>query len=76
MSKWIRVCDRLPPIGVKCLWCDGKRTICSVNLYHIDEINKYGDCSENYLHNYTHWMPLPEPPNQNTSGTTPQAGQR
>jgi hypothetical protein len=66
MSEWISVKDRLPNIGEHCLWFDGNATMSDYLRIHIDFTCKAGgnkvDCAVNYLHNYTHWMPLPQPP--------------
>lgn len=62
MSKRISVKERLPKIDTPVLWFDGNNTLCKPASHHIDELNKNGCCVENYLHNYTHWMPLPEAP--------------
>jgi hypothetical protein len=63
MSEWISVEDSLPSIGEYVLWLDGDKTMGHhPPFYHIDRINARGECTVNYLHNYTAWMPLPEPP--------------
>jgi len=62
MSEWIKCSERLPEIDTPVLWLDSKNTMRYKSPCHIDELNKFGDCVYNYLHNYTHWMPLPAPP--------------
>lgn len=62
-SPWISVEDRLPEDGVFSLFIDTK---CTMNreLFHIDYVRVTDagiECVYNYLHNYTHWMPLPSP---------------
>ena len=70
MIDWISVEDRLPDVGDECLWFDGKETISIGLQMHIDTLitTYYGHCCVvNYLHIYTHWMPLPQPPAQEQS---------
>ena len=70
MSEWTSVKDRLPDVGDECLWFDGGETISIGLQIHIDTLIKtdYGfDCVVNYLHNYTHWTPLPPLPAQEQS---------
>lgn len=62
--KWISVKDELPKIGSSALWYDGKETIDNKVKYYIDFIDTNGECRLNYVHNYTHWMPMPEPPKE------------
>lgn len=71
MNEWINIKDRLPPINENVLLFDGIEVFCGdMNL------NKYekpffgvqacdGICYGNYeKQEITHWMPLPNPPNQ------------
>jgi hypothetical protein len=63
--EWISLKDRLPETDVQCLWYDGENTMFRDSKMHIDLLTSthYGfDCVVNYLHNYTHWMPLPPAP--------------
>lgn len=64
MSDWISVKDKLPLPMIHVLWFDGNKTMHSSGWcpYYIDDIDKRGFMSRNYLHNYTHWMPLPAQP--------------
>ena len=63
VPKWISVEDELPPKDVWVLWLDGEQTMAPYNdARHIDKIDNRGECVVNYIHNYTHWMPLPQPP--------------
>jgi hypothetical protein len=64
MGEWISVKDGLPEKGNNVLFLDGDASILSDCYVHIDCIDSNGECFENYLHNYTHWMPLPEPPKE------------
>ena len=65
---WISVDDRLPEIDEFALWLDGKQSMGHHQPFvHVDKINKRGECLVNYLHNYTHWQPLPQPPKENTN---------
>lgn len=63
MSEWISVKDRLPAIGEWALWLDGEKTMGHHGPFlHVDKINHRKEAFVNYIHNYTHWMPLPAPP--------------
>ena len=63
VPKWVSVEDELPPKDVWVLWIDGKQTMTPHNATcHIDKIDNRGECLVNYIHNYSHWMPLPQPP--------------
>lgn len=65
MSEWIKVNERLPEPNTTCLWFDGYSSMSGKPMMYVDKIvaTEYGfDCIGNYLHNYTHWMPLPQPP--------------
>ena len=63
MSEWISVKDRLPSAEVWVLWMDSEKTMGHHGpFHHVDKINHRKEVLVNYLHNYTHWMPLPEPP--------------
>ena len=65
--EWISVNEKLPGDGldVLCVWVHdywaGDAPIMSV-----DRIQHHGngvrDFQDNYIHCYTHWMPLPPPP--------------
>jgi len=63
--KWISVKERLPATRTECLWFDGNSTIYADIKVHIDSLVPTSCglcCAVNYLHNYTHWMPLPAAP--------------
>ena len=65
--RWRDVREELPELNVECLWLDSNNTMYSDIQVHIDCLTKstiHGNvcCAVNYLHNYTHWMPLPTPP--------------
>ena len=63
MSEWISVDERLPPAHEWVMWFDGNYTMGHYRpFHHIDKINSRKEATVNYLHNYTHWMPLPPPP--------------
>ena len=61
MREWIKVSERLPERKRWVLWLDGNKTM-HAPFVHIDYINDRNEACVNYLHNYTHWMPLPAPP--------------
>lgn len=66
LPRWIPVSERLPQKNKFVLFLDGKNTMDKCERVYVDKIVESVsgcDCFENYLHNYTHWMPLPEPPN-------------
>lgn len=54
---WIPVTERLPMRGEKAI-CFGK------NGYMIGTYGEFGWMFPCYFGNVTHWMPLPEPPNE------------
>lgn len=57
-SSWVSVKDRLPEIDQWCSWWDisGATEPCTA-FRGVDDI-------ETWWENYTHWMPLPEPPKE------------
>lgn len=65
MSEWIKVEDRLPPkdTPVLCYYCD---TYIDVMEYWYDEQGKhiFFNPPSPPSDNVTHWMPLPEKPNE------------
>ena len=68
MSEWISVKDRLPEIGVFCLVFSSETSIGDFVGYL--ESDNYWKCyvptegRSNDNDWVTHWMPLPEPPNE------------
>lgn len=65
MSEWIPVTERLPENG-KYVLC-----FCRANIICVLRRDKDGDWYENPAHVYmssfvTHWMPIPEPPKEET----------
>lgn len=71
MSEWISVKDRLPEKGVQVICFNGGRMFGSFTLAEIKTDNEgftawhiYGVNEDNAgFGSVTHWMPLPEPPN-------------
>ena len=58
-AEWISVEDAEPEVGRKILFYDGKK----IRLGSRESVyNKYIS-QKNYPFTATHWMPLPEPPN-------------
>lgn len=65
MSKWISVKDRLPSHNEWILAFDGeKMCVCWFDLSYHDYLFMFGMSSSQQFRNVTHWMPLPEPPNE------------
>lgn len=67
--RWIPVTERLPEIGRKCLIAN--REIVVRGWLRPDGVWKTGVSSDELwskfsLHTPTHWMPLPEPPKEET----------
>lgn len=61
------------PIGIWCLFLDGRGTMEAAiygHAVHVDKVLQKSDNEPihetfyNYYHNYTHWMPLPEAPQE------------
>lgn len=61
MSEWIKCSERLAERNQWVLWLDGEKTM-RTPFVHVDRINEKNEAFFNYLHNYTHWMPLPDAP--------------
>ena len=62
MSGWISVEDELPEKGVAVLICTQWRTIYTCRLPVILAMNSREDSDLTKHERVTHWMPLPEPP--------------
>lgn len=67
--RWIPVTERMPEIGQKCLIAN--REIVVRGWLRPDGVWKTGVSSDELwskfsLHTPTHWMPLPEPPKEET----------
>lgn len=60
-NNWISLSESMPKIDEWALFLDGNNSMYSStsNPIHIDKIIKGADCFVHYLHNYTHWQPLP-----------------
>ncbi len=76
MSEWIKCSDRLPEEGDTYLVVVEEKTGLVIKSRHVDVASNYGDYIDDYWNtwNYwkegqevhvTHWMPLPEPPEDN-----------
>ena len=68
-QRWIPVTERMPEIGQKCLIAN--REIVVRGWLRPDGVWKTGVSSDELwskfsLHTPTHWMPLPEPPKEET----------
>lgn len=64
---WKLIKKDAPPIEKWLEFYDGENSMSDEVLNHIDKIDKYGHCVENYLHNYTHWRHLSAPKTHNES---------
>jgi hypothetical protein len=67
--QWISVKDRLPPPEVKVLWWNETADQAGVSSYKYmshcnDTMIEWGDAGYLSIKNFTHWMPLPEPPEE------------
>jgi hypothetical protein len=65
--QWISVKDRLPPPEVKVLWWNETADQAGVSSYEYmshcnDTMIEWGDAGYISIKNFTHWMPLPKPP--------------
>lgn len=69
MSEWIGVKDRLPPLGERVLCSDGTAVF---EQYRVELSAVYGiwerSGMKSPMQNVTHWMPLPEPPEEESHG--------
>ena len=66
VQEWISVKDRLPEAGGYVV-CIAKRNPFSRFMPMVARIDKNGwanPITEQYISEVTHWMPLPEPPNE------------
>ena len=62
MAEWISVKNRLPEVGQLVLcYC-----VCSYEVLRFMNVNSWlGARNADYMEGYvTHWMPLPEPPEE------------
>ncbi len=73
MSEWIRVEDRMPPDGewviVAAKDSAGKKFVeCDIRWCSEDQEWQYFDGSDGWVGSFhdevTHWMPIPEPPEE------------
>ena len=66
MSEWISVKDKMPQPG-RYVACIAKRNPFSRFMPMVARIEKNGwanPITEQYISEVTHWMPLPEPPEE------------
>lgn len=65
MSEWVSVRDRLPEIGVEVLVYDcGFMGVWSLNKTDQGVFWEDGHGDQYSVDEVTHWMPLPEPPEE------------
>jgi len=68
MSEWISVDDRLPNSGKWYLCIYSFDLVGVMDIIFFDGINEHGIHwlkDGDFIERVTHWMPLPEPPEQN-----------
>lgn len=68
-NGWISVKDRLPPPQTEVLWWNKAAHQAGVSSWeymsHYDDtMIEWGDAGNVSIKNFTHWMPLPEPPDK------------
>jgi len=66
---WISVKDRMPPPEVTVLWWNETADEAGVSSYKYmshcnDTMIEWGDAGYLSIKNFTHWMPLPKPPEE------------
>jgi hypothetical protein len=60
--KWVRAKERLPEAkGDYIVWCDGSMPYCNGEGVHAPF--HYWPHNGGFREDVTHWMPMPEPPN-------------
>jgi len=57
-SQWISVDKQLPELEIQCIWIDVR--CIALNAMAARNVD---DC-EMWWNNYTHWMPIPKPPEE------------
>jgi len=68
-SGWISVKDRLPPPETEVLWWNKTAHQAGVSSWEYkshcnDTMIYWGDAGNVSIKNFTHWMPLPKPPEE------------
>lgn len=65
MSQWIKCSERIPPVNVAVLVCVNdvvqKNVFCWDGEAWCDWYDEYDELAQDI---FTHWMPLPEPPQE------------
>jgi hypothetical protein len=65
MSQWIKCSERMPPVNVAVLVCVNdvvqKNVFCWDGEAWCDWYDEYDELAQD---TFTHWMPLPEPPQE------------
>jgi hypothetical protein len=66
-QQWISVKDRLPPPQTEVLWWNKTAHQAGVSSWEYmphcnDTMIYWGDAGNVSIKNFTHWMPLPKPP--------------
>ena len=62
IMEWVKITNKMPPLNVWLEFYDGDKTMGHHPPFnHIDILNKRGEATVHYIHNYTHWRPLTAP---------------
>lgn len=62
MGEWVRCSERMPDGGQEIIVMDVNRNCVQSGIVYV--YGRFVDFNEEYyeVHNPSHWMPLPEPP--------------
>ena len=63
MTEWISVSDKLPEKGQNVLTCGPRGSVETIHFRKTLGTPEYWEWKKNGVKHITHWMPLPELPN-------------